>query len=80
MRARVLGVGSDGVLTVRDRSKKDIQLKVTQDTILGTENPRYGGFMEGEVVEAYVQPNGVVHSITVVKFPGGMPGAEEVGD
>ena len=80
LRARVLAADNNGGLIVKDRSKQEIHLKVTRETIMGTENSRYGGFTEGEVVEAYVQPDGIVHSITVVKHPGGLPGADEPGD
>ena len=80
LRARVLAADNNGGLIVKDRSKQEIHLKVTRETIMGTENSRYGGFTEGEVVEAYVQPDGIVHSITVVKYPGGLPGADELGD
>jgi hypothetical protein len=79
VQARVLGV-QDNTLTVRDRSKQEIKLTMDRETIKGQENPKYGGYMEGDRIEAYVKPDGKVHSITLLRMPAGRPGPEDLGD
>ena len=79
LQARVLAVDQNTLL-VRDRSKTEVKLKLNKDTIVGQENPKYGGYTEGDRIEAYVRPSGEVHSITMLRPTMGRPGPDDLGD
>jgi len=79
LRAKVLAVDQN-TLIVRDRSKTEIKLTMNKDTIVGEENPKYSGYMEGDRIEAYVRPDGQLHSITMYQPTHGRPGPDDLGD
>lgn len=67
----------DKSLLVKDSSQKEVRLKLDSSTQMGSlGQPRTGTFIEGDRIEAYVKPDGVAWSITVLKSQQGQPGAE----
>lgn len=62
-------------LIVQDASKQEVSLKFGQKTDMGMlSQPRTGTFVEGDRVEAYVKPDGMIWSITALKQQQGQPG------
>jgi len=78
IRGLVLAAQEDGILIIRDRSKKEIRITMDADTIKGLEESRFTGYVEGDRIEAYVKPDGKVHSINLWKAPAGMPGPDDI--
>jgi hypothetical protein len=78
VRGKVLTVNQNTIL-IRDRSKSEVRLTLTRDTIMGQEQSQFGGFNEGDRIEAYVKPNGEVHSISILRPASGRPGPDEIG-
>ena len=78
IRGRVLKV-EDEFLVVRDRSKREVRLHMDRNTIIGQRNVKDEPFKEGDRVEAYVTPKGHIHSISLIRGQGGIPGDVDAG-
>lgn len=76
--ARVLAAQEDGVLIVRDKTKQEIRLQMDTSTMKGQEESRFTGYVEGDRIEAYVKPDGKIHSINLWKPPAGMAGPDDI--
>jgi hypothetical protein len=75
VRGLVLTSDYDSLL-IRDGSKNEVRIHLDTETRLGQVNMRNQGFLEGDRIEAYVEPSGHAYSINLMKQTHGIPGAE----
>ena len=67
-------------LVVRDRTKKEIEMKFDKHTRLGQVDPKNTTFIEGDRIEAMVTADGRIWSVTQLKQQSNQPGVDAEGD
>jgi hypothetical protein len=66
-------------LVIKDKSQKEISLRIDETTRVGQTDPKNATFIEGDRVEAYVK-DGHAWSVTQLKQQSNQPGVDAEGD
>jgi hypothetical protein len=66
-------------LVIKDKSQKEISLKLDERTRMGQVDPKNATFIEGDRIEAYVK-DGRAWSVTQLKQQSNQPGVDAEGD
>ena len=78
VRGRVLKIDGQMYL-IKERSGKEVQLRVDKQTQKGQVNLKDEPFKIGDRVEAYMTPDGHAFSISLTRGQGGIPGDPDAG-